>query len=191
MIRRVRFIFANFHIRVAHWRISSQARITTKQHCLLVLTLATFAGCGSMGDVDSLGLPDELSSALKSEYEVELYSLNPEKLDEEPESDFHGWEVLGSEKLDGDKGREIVEGFKSGLASAPDYVAGCFNPRHGLRISSAEKVVDLVICFQCVQIYVFVGDERIANLRTSASPRQLFDKVVAEHRLPMPGPANP
>ena len=166
--------------------------------CILVLIGMALVGCSSATqesrsgvDFGALDVPEAVSTALKGDCEVELYSLNPERLDVAPESSFHGWEVLGSAKLDDDEAREIVEGFKSGLASAPDYVAGCYNPRHGLRISGREEVVDLVICFQCVQIYVYVGEERIANLSTSASPRQLFDKIVAEHRLPMPGPVKP
>ena len=75
-----------------------------KQHCMVILTLAIFAGCGK-SEVDSWGLPDELAVILKSDQEVELYWLNPEHLNEQPESDFHGWEVLGSAKLDEEKGR--------------------------------------------------------------------------------------
>ncbi len=161
-----------------------------KQHCIVILTLAIFPRCGK-SEVDSWGLPDELAVILKSDQDVELYWLNPEHLNEQPESDFHGWEVLVSAKLDEEKGRESVEGFKSGIASAPDDATGCSKPRHGLRISRAKEVVDLVICFQCVQVNVFVDEERSGNFRTAASPRQLFDKIVAKHRLPMPGPANP
>lgn len=39
-------------------------------------------------------------------------------------------------------------------------VAPCFNPRNGLTVTQGEEAWDLVICFECLSIRVYLAGER-------------------------------
>ena len=162
------------------------------QHLALAVAVLVLAGCGSeSGRLDTSGLPTELQSVLEGDHVIELFSLNPEPPDKTTVDKFHGWEVLGQAQLDQESAAKITTALLDGIANAPNYVAACFNPRHGLRITGDENSIDVVICFECVQVYVYSGETRLANLRVAQSPLKSFDAVVNSHGLPKPPPAHP
>ena len=62
--------------------------------------------------------------------------------------------------------QEITRIVNSGID--PDtFPASCFIPRHALRAKRAGKVVELVICYQCQQIQIFVNGSRIETITTN------------------------
>jgi hypothetical protein len=56
--------------------------------------------------------------------------------------------------------------------------AGCFNPRHGLRLTKGNQVVDL-----------FVDGERDVGFLTTGLPQKEFDASLAAARVRLPQPA--
>jgi hypothetical protein len=68
-------------------------------------------------------------------------------------------------------------------------VAGCFIPRHGLRLKGGGKTVDLVICFQCLSAEVFVDGERQKGFLTSGEPQTEFDATLKAAGVQLPKPA--
>ena len=65
-------------------------------------------------------------------------------------------------------------------------VAGCFNPRHGIRLIGGGETTDLVICFECLQVQVFVDGRRPGGFLTSASPQPAFDQVLLAAGIALP-----
>ena len=63
--------------------------------------------------------------------------------------------------------------------------AACFNPRHGIRATHDGKTVDLVICFECFSLQVFLGDTKAGALTTD-SPPPTFDRVLRKAKVPLP-----
>jgi hypothetical protein len=66
----------------------------------------------------------------------------------------------------------------------------CFTPRHGIHATRAGATVDLVVCFECLQIYLYVNGSEIRNggevrFLTSKSPEAVFDKVLADANVPL------
>jgi hypothetical protein len=53
----------------------------------------------------------------------------------------------------------LADALRLGAEDNFGIAAGCFNPRHGLRLKGGGKSVDLVICFECLQVEVFVNGE--------------------------------
>jgi hypothetical protein len=48
--------------------------------------------------------------------------------------------------------------------------AACFNPRHDIRATHEGKTVDLVICYECFSLQVFLGDTKAGALTTDSPP---------------------
>ena len=122
------------------------------------------------------GCPAEVVKALESAEEFELLSLDPDfRNSDKSEKGFHEYKVLGKTKVKDKKDRKkLVEALKKGVKDSEGMVAACFNPRHGIRVKAEkDKTVDLVICFECLQIEVHNGAEKSSAPTTSDSEQGL------------------
>ena len=54
----------------------------------------------------------------------------------------------------------------------------CFNPRHGIRVTHAGVVTNFVTCFECRQVEVWRGNQKLALFLVSVSPQSVFDEVL-------------
>jgi hypothetical protein len=113
----------------------------------------------------------------------ELYSLDPGP--RKVAGGFHGWKVLGKTPVkDAAARKRILAAVYKGLADSDGTVANCFNPRHGIRATHKGKTVDLVICFECLQVQFHAGKEQATEL-TTASPQPTLDKVLKDAGVPL------
>src|SRR5262249_6529154 len=102
-------------------------------------------------------LPAQVAAVLDKAEKVELLSLVPEEREEERKRDFHGYPVLGKTTLKKEDRQKVLNALKKGIADSDGRVATCFNPRHGIRASHGGKTVELLICFECLQVDVYAG----------------------------------
>jgi hypothetical protein len=123
----------------------------------------------------------------------ELFSLDPEPkhgkdgnvVDEK--EDFHGWRVLGKTEVKKEAERKrLADALRLGAEDNFGIAAGCFNPRHGLRLKGGGKSVDLVICFECLQVEVFVNGESSKGFLTSGDPQKEFDAALKAAGINLP-----
>jgi hypothetical protein len=129
-------------------------------------------------------LPEEALAILDKAEHLEVWSLEPIQRNEK--DDFHGWKVLGKTSVkNADAGKSLMSTLKKGIAENDGIAAACFNPRHGVRGVVDGKTVDLVICFECYSLQVFVGDKR-DSVRTTGSPQPAFDKILRDANVPLP-----
>src|SRR5262245_20526938 len=129
-------------------------------------------------------LPEDAKAILEKADQLELLSVHPERPQEKPKDEFHGWKVLGRTVVkDADTRKAIRAAISKGVAESQG-VAGCFNPRHGIRATSGGKTVDLVICFECWWMEVHVGGKWFA-VWTSGSPEPTLDKVLRDANVPL------
>jgi hypothetical protein len=135
-------------------------------------------------------LPDKAKAILDKAKSYELYSLDPGKGDDEMVKDgFHGYKVLGKSTVKDDKARDKLRtALVKGIKDSKGEIAKCFNPRHGIRATHDGQSVDLLICFECLQIYVYYGkgDKREANVLTTRSPQPTFDKILKDAGVKLP-----
>jgi hypothetical protein len=155
--------------------------------CSLAILLA-FGGNASARDNE---IPKEAREAFAKATECELYSIDParlpEKNDEAKKADlFHGWKILGKTTLKGDDVKKVRAAIEKGAKDSDGSVAGCFNPRHGVRIVHDKKTYDLVICYECLSATVYSGEERIGSFLTSHSPGKTLNKVLSDAKVPLP-----
>lgn len=111
-----------------------------------------------------------------------IYALDPYPHEAPPTEghDFHGYNVRGETTLTDLATRaEVAAALVAGMAGNDDMVAACFDPRHGIRATTDVGTVDLVICFECLQIYVYEpGDEQRRGMElTTSDPKATFNRV--------------
>jgi hypothetical protein len=99
-----------------------------------------------------------------------LYSLQPtwfgENVAKNEEEQFHGFKVLGKTEIkDAAVRRKIMTALSDAIARRPKVGAKCFEPRHGIRVASAGRTVEYVICFECSRYWqIESGRERQEEL---------------------------
>jgi hypothetical protein len=160
----------------------------------LALTAALLAGaspCAGEREEKENKIPDAVKAVLDKADSFELLSLEPSER-KEAKGGFHGWKVLGkTEVKDADTRKDLVAALEKGVAENKGEVAKCFEPRHGIRATRDKKTVELVICFECLQVrgYVDNSDKNTDGFLTSKSPQPAFDKVLKGADVPLPEPA--
>ncbi len=132
-------------------------------------------------------LPGEAREVLETADDLELLALHPYPLDadEAGATWFHDYKILGRASVPAEGRRALVKALYAGLNENNDTAASCFNPRHGLRATKGERTLDIVICFECLQVNAYgpVTGERHSGL-LSESPEPAFDAMLRTLRLP-------
>lgn len=72
---------------------------------------------------------------------------------------FRGYVILGKVEItDAAVRHNIVKAIEDGFKESDGSVAACFWPRHGVQIVSKGKLVDYVICYECLHAHIFTDD---------------------------------
>src|SRR5438270_127934 len=123
-----------------------------------ILSLAVLLGVTSC----VLALPADTRKLLDKADTVELLSLDPTPLGdkEKVKQSFHGYKVLGKVDLKTDDKKKLLKAFYKGIDDSDGSVAGCFIPRHGIRAKVDGKTIEIVVCFQCHSMNVYIGGKR-------------------------------
>jgi hypothetical protein len=113
---------------------------------------------------------------------VDLIALNPEGVRGEAEA-FHGHGVLGRATIrNADDIRTLAAAFLRGRRQGGSAYL-CFDPRHGIHVRHGDQDLDLVICFECTQGYLYFGRFQEFWFGISNSPRTSFDQVFEKAGL--------
>lgn len=130
------------------------------------------------------GLPSEFAEILRETEVWTIYALEPE-MRGPVESGFHGHAIRGQAMIESRSDRaQLSHALAQGIAGNQDMMASCFLPRHGIRAAAGDRVCDLVICFECLQINVYDGgEERAAQVLTTNGPQRIFDRIYRDEGL--------
>jgi hypothetical protein len=138
-------------------------------------------------------IPETVERLLGKAELFELYSLDPElKTDKagnavKVKDGFHDWQVLGKTEVKGEAERKrLADALRLAAEDNFGMAAACFIPRHGIRLKGGGKTVDLVICFQCFSVQVFVDGERKEGFLTTGEPQQAFDAMLKSAGVKLP-----
>jgi hypothetical protein len=134
-------------------------------------------------------LPDEAHEILEKADKFVLYSLRAEK----PKADdqtLHDWPIIRKTTVKSAAVRKELLGELDKLIALGGG-GRCFYPRHAIRASHDGKVTDLLICFECHNIQVFIGDAKPVLIdmagNKDGSPttaERIFDVVLPKSNPP-------
>ncbi len=121
---------------------------------------------------------------LPLEQTLDFDPLPPPPGESEPpqRDEFHKYPILGKTEIQDQKKRtELLSALYKGIEGAAGY-APCFYPRHGISATLGSDTVDLVICFECghIKVYMKHGEDVVA-VADSAEPA--FKRAVVKARL--------
>lgn len=133
----------------------------------------------AMNTVEFSELDPELGAVLSNAATLELFILHPEKDDESERPTLYGYEIQSTRTASGPVVMSLIEALAHGDRENDERIGLCFNPRHGVRARGYGKVVELVICFECASVEIFVNGEPAGLFLTSASPADTFNQVYA------------
>jgi hypothetical protein len=158
---------------------------------LLVALIGCAATLGRADEVPGQGenkIPAAVREALDKAEGVTLLSLDPdEKAGVGAPVQFHDWKVLGKTEVKDKAARaKLIAALVKGANQKGVEAAKCFEPRHGLQFTRGGKTVDLVICFQCSQVRVYVNGSRGEGFLIANSPQPAFDQVLKDAGVPLP-----
>lgn len=123
---------------------------------------------------------------------VTLYALQPAVYDYnigegEPLADpghdpargyFHSYKILGQVDLTRTDQGTALAGYLLEHTEYPQgLIAGCFEPRHGLRVVEDGNPTDYVICFSCSQFDWYAG-ENLEWVGKQAMPSDWYDRFT-------------
>lgn len=149
---------------------------------VLSLALACLVAGAARGQDNKL--PDVAKNILEKAGQLELLSIDPRTEKEAPKGGFHGYKVLGRTTLKGEAQKKVVAALLKGMEGKIDP-AKCFDPRHGIAATHEGNSVELVICFECSQLYVHVTSEKGAKkLLIGNGPEPLLDKILKDAGIP-------
>ncbi|MEJ7732513.1 MAG: hypothetical protein WKG00_25320 [Polyangiaceae bacterium] len=97
--------------------------------------------------------PDD-AAVLAGADSLVLYKLDPERAQTGPDA-FHGFRILGRTPVSATSRGAVVALVDGMIRDSDGVVAKCFDPRHGISARKGDATVDLVICFECYQMYVY------------------------------------
>jgi hypothetical protein len=139
---------------------------------------------GCAGDASTDRLPKSVAQILDKAGEFELYSLKPEKVASDKNS-LRGWKVLGKTVIKkGEAHTKVLTALNNTIGNGG---AKCFDPRHGIRAAHDGKTVELLICFECEWVYVYIDGkaegEPLSLVNRSAEA--VFDRVLRDAGVPL------
>lgn len=73
---------------------------------------------------------------------------------------FHSYKIIGQVDLTGtDRGEELTAYLEEEASLPQGLIAGCFEPRHALRVVRDGQASDYLICFACKQFDWYEGND--------------------------------
>jgi hypothetical protein len=133
--------------------------------------------------------PEQVRTALEQAQEFELLSLDPKHRDESAPTEFYRRRVVGKTTIkDAATRNRLLGAFDASVRADKDKTgAGCFNPRHAIRVQHSGKTFYLVICFHCANVYIYADDdlEHQDYIQTDMSPLSVFDEVLKAAKVPL------
>ena len=126
--------------------------------------LAALFGCGK--DPLSGAMASALLEAVEGAEVVEIVSLDPEPPEPpvgggvvpavKPGPAFHGWPFLDRSAAVSESDRAaLLNDLRKMLRTPSDVAFACFTPRHAVRLKALGGDLDIVICFECLNMEIY------------------------------------
>jgi hypothetical protein len=147
------------------------------------LTIAVVLGILALGtNYVARGIPSVAAVALNNAESFELLSLDPGRI----KGEYHRTHVLGRAPIDDPAERKrLYNALQSGARWNLALPALCFDPRHAIIATTAGRVTELLICFECSQVQVWQDGNLIKTFIIGDRPESVFDDALRRAGLPL------
>lgn len=147
-------------------------------------------------DLVDLALPPGLRSTVEQPGKVTLYTICHPLIDTLGDSELNAdeaellpafddeYKVLGSVNVSAEEGQALIDSFKTAVSQGQENGVMCFIPHHAIRVESAGRIVDILVCFKCYNYKVNPGggyNNVVMSNRTGMEV--LWRSLVAKYRL--------
>jgi hypothetical protein len=129
-------------------------------------------------------MPIDAAKALHESRSAVLYSLEPWSDRANPSPALHRFQILGQKRIDGAAYKAAAEEFEAAVGRWDDRMAACFDPRHGLSVTSGGHQFEFLLCYACHQMAVYRDGEQIGTLGAAGSSKPL-NALLAAAKLPI------
>jgi hypothetical protein len=105
----------------------------------------------------------DVRAQLAAATEIVLYAVDPDHRNAaNAEKEFHGFPIRKTVALPAADVAAVAAAVREGIGQVSmGDVPACFDPHHALQITTPTGTTDLVICFQCRQLYAYQGEKEI------------------------------
>ncbi len=153
---------------------------------LLLLPVALVIGISQQIAGQENKIPERARAILEKASQVELLSIGHYPAPARPAGNFQGWPVIGKTIVsDPDARKRLIAALEKGVVENKGDTMKCFNPRHGIRVTHDGITADLLICFECFQIMVYVSGEKEQRVLVTDSPARVFNLMLQEADIPL------
>lgn len=139
--------------------------------------------------------PGDSRAILDQASQIELLSLcpmtDPCLVTGKSKGRFLGIDILGRMVITGSRKAALLSALYHGIAYNDHNSAACFNPRHAIHCVQGKQTVDVVICFQCEIVRIYVNgrrDDLHGDTTISREPQGMFNQTLSEAGLPLAKP---
>ncbi|NUP10242.1 MAG: hypothetical protein HOW73_29685 [Polyangiaceae bacterium] len=157
----------------------------------LMLGLGGIASGFACGDEDSFARwnRDRFAAAVRDMFDapstVEIFSIDPSDETSSEGNQFRGRTIIGTAFVaPWDVRQDLLNLIARGVYASEGGAFVCFQPRHALTIGKGRRSLDILICYSCLQLFVYGGGD-IGNkpLLTSSSVEPAVTAIFESHGL--------
>jgi len=192
---------ARMQEQVAHWSAANMGlRMSAESIDTDALDPAVAAELEALGylsgdaesDLPEIGdaLPVHARAILEADTRLSLYALSPERpvpAGTRESELLHSWRILDDASVRDEERDEVLTLLYRGIALSDGSMARCFEPRHAIRAMHRGHTVDLLICFECAQLQVWMNDARLTTVPVNADIEPAFSRAFREQGLRIDG----
>jgi hypothetical protein len=102
---------------------------------------------------------------------------------------LHGYPILGATKLNEADQARVAEALNAAVQDS--LASACFIPRHAIRIEEGGVQKDYVICFECLQYYVYADGKKTGYGLITKEPQPVLDAILKKAGIPLAPKSSP
>lgn len=132
-------------------------------------------------------MPQIILKALKEGSDFELWSIGSLGRGKPSPVKMGNFDALGFTKVKSPETREqLTKAFLDSAFADSQMVAACeITFRHGIRVRYEGTKFDILICFECKEVFAYQDTVQVARCHIGTKPEPLFDKVLTEAGVPL------